>query len=277
MIDKEHAELSVRQQCELLGVSRSGLYYRRREEREENRQLKELLVREHLNAPIYGGRKLVKVACRASYKVGRKRVTRLMRELNIKALMPRRRQGLSQGDDQARKYPYLLRGMEITHANQVWTTDITYVRLGKGFVYVTALIDVYSRYIVGWSLSTSLETVFCVETFRRAMVRHGTPEIVNTDQGSQYTSGEYVKALEQAEVRLSMDGKGRVFDNILIERFWRTLKYEEVYLRRYESVRDARESIAEYMAFYNQRRLHQHLGYRTPAEVYEAQESEVAA
>jgi len=277
MIKKEHAELSVRRQCELWGVSRSGLYYRGTEEGEENRQLKELLVREHLNAPVYGGRKLVQVARRAGYEVGRKRMGRLMRELNIKALMPRRGQGLSQPDRQARKYPYLLRGMEITRANQVWTTDITYVRLGKGFVYVTALIDAYSRYVVGWSLSTSLETVFCVETLQRAVARHGTPEIVNTDQGSQYTSADYVKALEQAEVSLSMDGKGRVFDNILIERFWRTLKYEEVYLRRYESVREARESIAEYMEWYNRHRLHQHLEYQTPEQVYTAQESEAAA
>ena len=270
-------ELSVRRQCELLNVARSGMYYEPVPNSEEELQVKELLLEEHLKAPMYGARKLVAAVRRAGCPVGRKLVVRLMAELGIKAVVPLRRVSFSGGSGNRRRYPYLLGGETIARPNHVWATDITYVRLAAGFVYLVALIDLHSRYIVGWTLSTSLDAVFCVETVRESMRRHGVPEIVNMDQGSQFTSDDYLQVLEDAGVRISMDGKGRVFDNILIERFWRTVKYEEVYLKRYESVSEARDAIAVYIRFYNEERLHQALEYQTPAEVYRAHSAEAAA
>lgn len=277
MIEPRRKWLGVGRQCELLGIARGGLYYKGATASEEELQVKEVLVDEHLKAPMYGARKLAAVARRRGCAVGRKLVGRLMKELGIKAIIPRRSVSLSVGGKKGRRYPYLLGGMRITRANQVWATDITYVRLATGFIYVVALIDLHSRYIVGWTLSTSLDAVFCVETLRRALREYGAPEIANMDQGTQFTSEAYLGELESAGVRVSMDGKGRVFDNILIERFWRTVKYEEVYLKRYESVSEAREAISAYIRFYNEQRVHQALAYLTPAEVYHARQVQVAA
>ena len=277
MLEPSRTYLSVRTQCELLGIARSGLYYAQAVASEQEVLVKEVLVEEHLKAPMYGARKLAAVAHRKGYPAGRKLVGRLMNELGIKAISPCRRVSLSGGGKNRRRYPYLLRGVTITRPNQAWATDITYLRLESGFVYLVALIDLQSRYIVGWTVSTSLDAVFCIETLRQALRQHGTPEIVNMDQGTQFTSDDYLSVLEGAGVRISMDGKGRVFDNILIERFWRTVKYEEVYLKRYESVSEAREAIGEYIRFYNEQRVHQALAYQTPDEVYHAYEAEAAA
>jgi len=277
MMEPSRKYLSVRTQCELLGIARSGLYYEEAVASERAGLLRELLLEEHLKAPVYGARKLAAAAQRMGYPVGRKLVGRLMKDLGIKAISSHRRVSLSGAGKNRRRYPYLLHGLTITRPNHVWATDITYLRLSSGFVYLVALIDLHSRYIVGWTLSTSLDAVFCVETLERAMRQHGTPEIANMDQGCQFTSEEYLGALESAGVRISMDGKGRVFDNILIERFWRTVKYEEVYLRRYESVSEAREAIGAFIRFYNEQRLHQSLAYQTPAEVYHAREAAAAA
>ena len=276
MIEPRRKWLGVERQCALLGIARSGLWYEPVPASAEELGLKEVLDEEHLKAPMYGARKLVAVARRRGYAVGRQRLSRLMKELGITAIMPHRSMRLSAGG-KSRRYPYLLGGLTITQPNQAWATDITYLRLATGFVYLVALIDLFSRYIVGWTLSTSLDAVFCVETLRQALEQHGSPGIVNMDQGSQFTSEAYLEELERAGVRISMDGKGRVFDNILIERFWRTVKYEEVYLKRYESVSEAREAVRRYIRFYNEERLHQTLAYRTPAEVYGARVTQVAA
>lgn len=186
--------------------------------------------------------------------------------MGLRAILPKPR--LSMNGRPHRRFPYLLKDVVVTRPNQVWATDITYVRIPSGFVYVVAIIDLYSRYIVAWDLSTSLEAGFCVRTLEEALARHGAPEIFNSDQGVQFTSEEFVAVLERAGVRISMDGKGRVFDNILMERFWRTLKQEEVYQKRYESVMASREGIGAFVVFYNHDRLHAALEYRTPAEVY---------
>lgn len=268
MLERAHTQLSMRAQCGLLGLARSGVYYQPAAPGAAALAVEEALLEAHLRAPMYGVRRLAAELQRAGHAVGHTRVRRLMRHHGLRALMPRR--SFSRPGPGRQRYPYLLSGVHVDRANQAWATDITYIRLATGFVYVVALLDIHSRYIVGWTLSTSLDAVFCVETLQDAMARHGVPEIVNMDQGAQFTSAAYLNTLEAAGVAISMDGKGRVFDNILIERFWRSLKHEEVYLKRYESVADAREAIGAYIRFYNEQRLHQALGYQTPYEVYYA-------
>lgn len=266
MIDREDPEMSVREQCRLLSVARSGLYYEAAQETAQGEELRHALLDLQVRLPSYGTRKLQALLARAGYHVGVDMVRRLKNEMGLRAVLPKPR--LSMNGKAHRKFPYLLKGVVVTRPNQVWATDITYVRMPAGFVYVVAIIDLYSRYIVAWDISTSLEAGFCVRTLEEAMARHGVPEIFNSDQGVQFTSEEFLAVLECAKVRISMDGKGRVFDNILMERFWRTLKQEEVYLRRYESVGGAREGIAAFMVFYNEERIHASLDYRTPAEMY---------
>lgn len=264
-MDRDHAEFSVRRQCELLGVNRSGLYYQPVGESEENLRLMRLLDEQYTRVPFYGSRRMTEWLATQGYEVNRKRVTRLMQLMGIEAVYPKPR--LSQPGEGHRVYPYLLRGVTVDRLNQVWSTDITYIRMAQGFVYLVAVMDWYSRYVLSWSLSLTMEIDFCIEALRIAL-RRGRPEIFNSDQGAQFTSEKFTAELDGKEIAISMDGRGRCMDNIFIERLWRSLKYEEVYLKDYESVTEARTGIERYFRFYNQERLHQSLDYRTPAAIY---------
>jgi len=258
--------MSVRRQCEVLSLKRSSLYYERRGLSEEDQAILNDMDRIYLDFPYYGSRRLSRELKRRGYAVGRQKARSLMRILGVEAIYPRKR--LSIPDKEHQIYPYLLRDVTIDRPDVAWATDITYIRLKHGFVYLVAVIDLYSRYIVSWKLSTTLETDFCCEALKQAL-KIGRPEYFNTDQGSQFTSEDFTSILKDRKIQISMDGKGRVIDNIFIERFWRTLKYEEVYTKCYESVEDCRRSIRSYIDRYNSVRLHQSLGeYDTPLEAY---------
>jgi len=226
-----------------------------------------LIDRQYLATPFYGARKIAAWLKSQGQRVNRKRIRRLMRIMGIKAIY--RRPRTSKPAPGHKIYPYLLSGMRITQPNQVWATDITYIPMARGFLYLVAIIDWYSRYVLSWRLSNTMDTDFCVEAVQEAL-RKGKPEIFNTDQGAQFTSEAFTRLLEQHGIRISMDGKGRYSDNLFIERLWRTLKYEEVYLKAYQDGRDARIGLGNYFSFYNTERPHQSHGYRTPAEVYSA-------
>lgn len=264
-VKKTSPDLSVTRQCALLGLNRSGLYYRPKTRQDSVTLMNEL---RDLNArhPTYGYRKAHALLVQQGWRLNRKRVYRLWKEQDLSALYPKKRTTLP--GKKPRKYPYLLKDLAINRPNQVWQTDITYLKMGHGYAYLMALIDVHSRYVVGWTLSNSMDTRFCLRAFEAGTARGVYPEIVNTDQGSQFTSDEWVYALRTCGIQVSMTGKGRCQDNIFIERFWRTLKYEEVYLKSYETLAEAREAIGGFIAFYNQERLHQSLGYAVPAAVY---------
>ena len=264
-MDREHPEISVRRQCELLGVNRSGLYYEPAGESEENRVLLRLLDEQYTRTPFYGSRKMTEWLATQGYAVNRKRVARLMEVLGIQAVYPKPK--LSQPGEGHRIYPYLLRGVTVERINQVWSADITYIRMAEGFGYLVAVMDWFSRYVLSWSLSATMEVEFCVEALKQAL-RRGRPDIFNSDQGSQFTSEKFTGVLAARQIAISMDGRGRCLDNIFVERLWRSLKYEDVYLRDYASLPEARAGIARYFRFYNQERLHQSLAYRTPAAVY---------
>lgn len=223
-----------------------------------------LIDEEYTRHPYYGTRRMTEWLNRERYPANRKRVSRLMRLMGLAAIYPGPR--LSRGDE-SKKYPYLLGNLKIDRPNQVWCTDITYIRLRTGFVYLTAVMDWYSRYVLSWKLSTSLDVGFCLEALDDALNR-GHPEIFNSDQGVQFTSRDFTGQLEKENVRISMDGRGRVFDNIMIERLWRSVKYEEVYMKDYETVRECREGLSAYWSHYNEGRPHQSLGYHTPNELY---------
>ncbi len=269
MVEPGHARISLRRQCELLGLGRSSLYYHSQADRTYNEQLMRLMDEQYLRAPFYGVPRMTQWLRRQGHWVNEKRVRRLLRQMGLEAVYPRRKQGLSQADRQHQVYPYLLQGLEIAQPDQVWAADITYIRMARGWLYLMAILDWFSRYVVTWELSITLEADFCVTALQRALTL-ARPEIFNTDQGSQFTSAGWIEALEAAAVAISMDGCGRAFDNIFVERLWRSVKVEEVYLHDYQSVRDAREGLGQYLAFYNGQRPHQALGYRTPAEVYVA-------
>jgi putative transposase len=264
-VDREDPGISIRRQCELLGVNRSGLYYQPRGESEENLMLMRWIDEEYTRRPFYGSRRMAEWLCDRGYEVGRNRVRRLMGVMGLQAVYPKPK--LSQAGEAHKIYPYLLKGIEVTRVNQVWSTDITYIRMAGGFVYLVAVMDWYSRYVLSWGLSVTMELDFCMEALKQAL-RRGRPEIFNSDQGSQFTSGAFTGELEAHGITISMDGRGRCFDNIFIERLWRSLKYEEVYLREYRLVPEARTGIGSWFQFYNHERRHQSLGYRTPAELY---------
>jgi putative transposase len=264
-VERGHPEISVRRQCELLGVNRSGLYYEPVGESEENLLFMRLLDEQYTRAPFYGSRKMTEWLATEGHEVNRKRVSRLMELLGIQAVYPKPK--LSQPGEGHRIYPYLLGGATVERVNQVWSTDITYIRMAQGFLYLVAVLDWFSRFVLSWSLSLTMEMGFCLEALDRAL-RRGRPEIFNSDQGSQFTSEKFTGKLEARKIAVSMDGRGRCFDNIFIERLWRSLKYEEVYLKDYASVAEARAGIASYFHFYNHERLHQRLDYRTPAAIY---------
>jgi len=266
MIEAEHPVLSVRRQCDLLGLARSGLYYEPQGESPENLALMRLLDEAYTAWPFYGVRKMTAQLAREGQAVNVKRVRRLMRLMGLETIYPRKR--LSVPGEGHKRYPYLLRGVEIVRPDQVWSADITYIRLRRGFLYLAAILDWYSRYVLSWTLSSSLDAAFCVWALEEALAR-GRPEVFNTDQGVQFTSEGFTGILESRGIAISMDGRGRVFDNIFSERLWRTVKYEEVYLKDYADPREAREGLRAYFRFYDEQRPHQALKYRTPAEVYE--------
>ena len=261
MINPLNSELSVNRQCELLSLARSSYYYEPQLESEYNLVLMRLIDEQYMRRPFYGSRRMGVWLRDQGHKVCRDRVRRLMCIMGIEAIYPKPR--LSIKDKEHRIYPYLLRNLEIDHADQVWAADITYIRLRRGFAYLVAIMDWYSRYVLSWELSLTLEADFCLTALNRAMGRV-IPKIFNTDQGSQFTSEAFTNPLNDAGVQISMDGRGRAFDNIMIERLWRSVKYEEVYLKDYENFTDARKCVAEYFLFYNNERPHQSLGYRPP-------------
>ena len=250
-----------------MGLARSSLYYFPSRDTSYNEQLMMLIDEQYMRTPFYGVDKMTAWLRRQGHGVNPKRVRRLMRLMALEAVYPRRKRGLSIADKEHKIYPYLLRDVAITRPDQVWSTDITYVRMYRGGLYLMAIMDWFSRYVLAWELSITLEADFCVQGLERALAT-GQPEIFNTDQGSQFTSVDFIDPLKARGVQISMDGQGRVFDNIFVERLWRTVKVEEVYLRDYQTVSEARSSLGRYFAFYNHERLHQALGYRTPAEVY---------
>ena len=252
-------------QCKLLDVSRSGLYYQPVEVSEEDLTLMKLIDRQYLATPFYGARRIAAWLKNQGYTVNRKRIRRLMQVMGLKAIY--RRPRTSQPAPGNKIYPYLLNGMKVTRPNQVWAADITCIPMARGFLYLVAIIDWYSRYVLAWRLSNTMDAGFCVEALEGALQK-GRPEIFNTDQGAQFTSEAFPGLLERHGVRISMDGKGRYSDNLFIERLWRTVKYEEVYLKAYQDGKDARVGIGGYFRFYNAERPHQALGYRTPAEVF---------
>lgn len=265
LIEPEHRAIPVSRQCELLGLSRSGYYYRPQGESQLNEHLMNIIDENYTKMPFCGVEKMTEWLRKQGFPVNPKRVRRLMRLMGLEAIYPKRR--LSIPAEEYKKYPYLLRDLVIERPDQVWCTDITYVRMLHGFLYLVAVMDWYSRYVLAWELSNTLDTRFCLNALERALAV-SRPEIFNSDQGSQFTSTDFVKRLEDDGVAISMDGRGRVFDNIFIERLWRSVKYEEIYIHSYESVREAQNGLARYFHLYNNERLHQALGYRTPYEVY---------
>jgi len=266
MIDHEHPRLSLTQQCTLLDISRSSLYYHPTGVNQYDLELMNLIDHQYLETPFYGSRRITAWLRRQGYQVNRKRVRRLMKLMGIIAIYrPPRTTKPSPGH---KVYPYLLRNMEVNQVNQVWGADITYIPMAHGFIYLVAIMDWYSRYVLAWRLSNTLDGDFCVEALEEALSQ-GIPEIFNTDQGSQFTSEAFTGILLRHGIQISMDGKGRCKDNVFVERLWRSLKYEEVYLKGYQSVSEARAGIGAYFRFYNGDRPHQALGYRTPREIFE--------
>ncbi len=268
LIDRADVDLSIVAQCRLLKVARSTLYWHAAAVSEDDLRLMRRLDEQYLRTPFYGSRRMVAVLHREGEAVNRKRVRRLMRLLGLEAIY--QKPNTSRRHPEHKVYPYLLRGLVINRPNQVWCADITYIPLAKGFVYLVAVMDWFSRRVLAWRLSIGMETDFCVEALQEAMDRYGQPEIFNTDQGVQFSSAAFIDELAAHGVRISMDGKGRFLDNIFIERLWRSLKYEEVFIKAYASVAEARGAIGGWFLFYNEARLHQALGYRTPREIFEA-------
>lgn len=270
-IEPDHPSLSVARQCALIGLSRAS-YYRGEPtsgEEAENLQLMRLIDEEYTRHPFYGSRKMVLWLHRQGHEVNRKRVQRLMRRMGLQSVAPK--PNTSRPAPSHKVYPYLLRGLEITRPDQVWCTDITYIRLAKGFVYLTAVMDWHSRYVLSWEVSVTLDDDFCVSALQRALRRHGRPEIFNSDQGSQFTGTAFTGVLKEAGVAISMDGKGRAMDNIMVERLWRSVKYEEIYLKDYQSVAELVAALKVYFHFYNHERPHQSHGGATPAQIYARQ------
>ena len=267
MIEPLHPDLSLRRQCELIGLPRATYYYQPAGESPFNLQLMRLIDQQYLKTPFYGWPRMTAHLQRQGYEVNHKRVQRLMQLMGLQALYPKPKTTVA---DQGHKvYPYLLRDLEITRPNQVWSADLTYVPMPQGFMYLVAVIDWFSRYVLAWQLSNSLDGRFCLEALQQALLA-GQPDLFNTDQGAQFTALEFTACLEAATIRISMDGRGRAHDNIFIERLWRSVKYEDLYLKDYASVPDLDAGLEAYFRFYNHERPHQSLGYRTPAEVHGA-------
>lgn len=264
-IERGHRSLSVRRQCALLGIPRSQLYYEAVPEKEANLELMRLIDGQYLKTPFWGSRNMTAFLRRRGYPVNRKRIQRLMRKMGLEGLAPG--PSTSRPAPGHQVYPYLLKDLVIEGPNQVWSSDITYVPLRHGFLYLVAVMDWYSRHVLSWRLSNSLEVAFCLEALEAAL-ETGRPEIFNTDQGSQFTSRDFTDRLLTASIAISMDGRGRALDNVFIERLWRSVKYEDLYLKDYESGADCQKGLTHYFRFYSHERPHQSLDYRTPWEVH---------
>ena len=269
LVDRADPALSTVEQCLLLKVARSTLYYRPAPVSADDLAVMRRMDELHLAWPFYGSRRMAAVLRRDGWSANRKRVKRLMRVMGLEAIY--QKPSTSRSHSGHKVYPYLLRGLAIERPNQVWCADITYIPMAKGFVYLVAVMDWFSRRVLAWRVSITMASAFCVEALQEAMDRHGQPEIFNTDQGVQFTSADFLGELETRGVRISMDGKGRYLDNIFIERLWRSLKYEEVYIKAYGSVATARLGLGSWLMFYNDDRPHQALDYRTPSEVFAAE------
>jgi putative transposase len=265
MIEVNHPQLSVRRQCELVGLHRATFYRQPGSETPLNLRLMRELDELYTRTPFYGYRRMTSCLKGEGYDVNHKRVARLMGVMGIQAIYPRPRTSIAAAEH--KKYPYLLRGLAVTHPNQVWSTDITYIPMPTGFMYLVAVIDWFSRFVLAWQLSNTLDGSFCLEALHLAL-KQGQPEIFNTDQGVQFTAKSFTDALEASNIRISMDGRGRAFDNIFIERLWRSVKYEDIYIKDYSTVPALERGLSDYFYLYNYQRPHQSLAYRTPAAVH---------
>ncbi len=270
MVEKGGSETSIVRQCDLVGVCRSTLYYKPTgQESDLNLEIMQELDKQYMKTPFYGKRRMTTHLNTSGYSVNIKRTSRLMQLMGLKALYPKPNTSLP--DKEHEKYPYLLKDLDITHSNHVWATDITYVPMRKGFMYLMAIIDLYSRKVLHWSVSNTMEAEWCAEVLNQTISMYGTPEIFNTDQGSQFTSNIFTKTLKDNEIKISMDGKGRATDNIFVERLWRSVKYEDIYLKSYSNGLDLQKGLIDYFDFYNYSRPHSSLSNMTPAEVFEKQ------
>lgn len=267
LINPDYSDINIFRQCKLVGLGRSTYYLPPPTESEDNLRLMRLIDEQYLKTPFYGSRRMTAVLERRGEAVNRKRVQRLMALMGLEGLDPRRRTTVA--DPDARAYPYLLRDRTLTRIDEVWSSDITYVPMRRGFMYLTAVIDWYSRYVLSWRLSNTMDVGFCLEALDEALER-GRPEIFNTDQGSQFTSREYTGRLEAAGIAVSRDGRGRALDNVFVERLWRSVKYEDIYINDYDHIVDLAAGLSAYFQFYDEERPHQSLNYRTPGEVYRA-------
>ncbi len=265
LIEWNCRELSLSSQCDLLSLSKGALYYEPLTTDPFSIEVMSFIDQQHIKTPFFGSRKMVAELRKSGYIVNRKRVQRLMRKMGISAIYPKR--SLSQRNKAHKIYPYLLKDVKIDAPNFVWSTDITYIQLREGFLYLVAIIDWYSRYVLSWRLSNTLDVSFCLEALEEALDKE-TPAIFNSDQGSQFTSKDFTKILLDNGVKISMDGKGRVFDNIFIERLWRSVKYENIYLMGYETCEETIDGLGSYFQFYNNQRPHQALGYKVPYEIH---------
>lgn len=265
LLEKRRRNFSQRKQCELLGIERSGLYYKPRSPSQEELQLMRAIDEQYLKTPFYGRRRMTVEMRRQGFLVGEKRVRMAMRTMGLEAIYPK--PNLSKSNAEHKKYPYLMRNVIVDHADQAWAADITYIPLHGGFGYLFAIIDWHSRYVIEWELSNLLDVDFCKEALERSL-KEKHPEIFNTDQGVQFTSRSFTERLEKEGVRVSMDGKGRALDNVFVERLWRSVKYEDIYPKGYGNLREVGRGLDNYFRFYNEDRPHQSLGYQTPAEVY---------
>jgi putative transposase len=265
LIEAAHPQISIARQCDLVGLPRSTYYYHTQGESAENLTLMRLLDQQYTDTPYYGIRRMTAWLRSQGYAVNHKRVARLLHTMGLETIYPKPR--LSQPHPAHRVYPYLLRGVPITRVNQVWSTDITYIRLHGGFIYLVAVMDWFSRYVLSWAVSITMDVRFCLEALDQAL-EVARPDIFNTDQGAQFTSHDFTERLAAAGILISMDGGGRALDNVFVERLWRTVKYEEVYLKDYETPREAMQGLATFFVRYNEWRQHQALDYRTPAAIY---------
>jgi len=266
IITAKDETMSMRKQCQLLDVNRSGLYYKKKEESEYNRMLMNMIDEEFTRHPYMGVPSMTAYLRDTGKKCGPKRVRRLIRKMGLEAIYPK--PNTSKANKQHKIYPYLLRDVIVERPNQVWSTDITYIRLRHGFAYLVAVMDWYSRSILSWRLSNTMDASFCCEALDEALSKHGTPEIFNSDQGAQFTSTEFINRLKNNQISISMDGRGRALDNVFVERLWRTVKYQNVYIKGYETMYQAQEGLTEYFEYYNHERLHQSLDYKRPWDIY---------
>ena len=265
-VDTSHRDLSLTRQCKLLHISRTGLYYKPKGESALNLSLMEKIDRQHLKTPWYGARQMARFLRRHGYCVSRKRISRLMRKMGVVALAPGPQ--TSKRNKAHAVYPYLLRDLQITNANQVWCTDVTFIPMQHGFLYLVAIMDWHTRHVLSWRVSTTQDTNMCLEALEEAVENYGVPQIFNTDQGSQFTSTAWIEALKSKDIKISMDGKGCWVDNVFIERLWRSLKYECIYINAFDTFKEAWAGINHWMNYYNDARPHSSLNDKTPGEVY---------